>query len=213
MNKCCNWLPEAIAVAGVTIGTALAVRGWPSWRWSNVEGQTWAAWAAAVATFLAAGIALLVASGESRRRKRDQNAMAALYAAHLAPKLNRYAQTLRSVSRVADFYDDDEPAMPIMKEKLEDLDIDVSLEQLMHLVPLERQAAHRIARGLALASMALEEIRRIQEPRASSQSQSLRVANDLSDAADLIIVATETCEKLAAKYAVPPSGEELYGGP
>jgi len=213
MTKYGTWLPEAIAIAGVAIGTSFAIRGWPSWPWPNAEGQTWAAWAAAVATFLAAAIALWVATGESRRRKRDQIAMAALYSAHLAPKLSSFGHKLRSASTVAVFYDDDDPAMPRMKEELDGIDIDVSLEQLMHLVPLERQAAHRIARGLAIADMALDEIKRIVEPRATSQRYSLDLAGRLFEAADLIIVATETCERLAAKYAIPPSGEELHGDP
>jgi hypothetical protein len=213
MNKCSTLLPEAIAIAGVGFGTAIAIRGWPSWPWPNAEGQTWAAWAAAIATFLAAAIALLVASGESRRRKRDQIAMAALYAAHLAPKLNRFGYKLRRVSNGAVFYDDEDPAMPWMKEELDGIEAEVDLQQLMQLVPLERQAAHRIARGLAIADMALDEIRRIVQPRATSQRYSLDVAGRLSEAADLIIVATETCEQLAAEYAIPPSGEELFGDP
>ncbi|MFF7057325.1 hypothetical protein ACFY89_11645 [Achromobacter spanius] len=84
--------------------------------------------------------------------------------------------------------------MPWMKEELDGIEAEVDLQQLMQLVPLERQAAHRIARGLAIADMALDEIRRIVEQRATSQRYSLDLAGRLSEAADLIIVATETCE-------------------
>ncbi|WYX32144.1 hypothetical protein WJ976_12860 [Achromobacter denitrificans] len=139
--------------------------------------------------------------------------MAALYAAHLSPKLIRFADVLRNVSAVAYFYDEGEPAMPRMKEVLAGVRVEITLDQLMHLVPLERQAAHRIARGLAIAEMAISEIERIAEPLATSQKYSLQLAGDLSNAAELIIVATADCERLAVKYAVPPSGEELYGEP
>jgi len=207
-----DWRGWVLVFSAIAVVLALAAILSPPFR-GFIADPTTAAWAAAIATFLAAAIALTVASAESRRRERDQVAMAALYAAHLAPKLSRFGHKLRSTSVIAVFYDEDDPAMPRIKEELGGLDIDVSLEQLMHLVPLERQAAHRIARGLAIADMALDEIRRIVEPRAASQRHSLDVAGRLSEAADLIIVATETCERLAAKYAVPPSGEELHGDP
>lgn len=212
IRKWFDWRGWTVALSAVAIVVALAAILSPPFR-EFIAHPTTAAWAAAIATFLAAAIALLVASGEARRRKRDRIAMAALYAAHLTPKLHRFGQKLRTVSVAAPFYDDDDPALPRMHEELDGVGIDVSLEQLMHLVPLERQAAHRIARGLAIANMALEEISRIAEPRAQSQRYSLQLAGQLSAAADLIIVATETCEQLAAKFARAPSGEELYGDP
>lgn len=212
IRKWFDWRGWTVALSAVAIVVTIAAILSPPFR-EFIAHPTTAAWAAAIATFLAAVIALLVASGEARRRKRDKIAMAALYAAHLAPKLNHFGQQLRSASTGAFFYDDDDPALPRMQEELDGVDIDVSLEQLMHLVPLERQAAHRIARGLAIAKMALEEIGRIAEPRAESQRYSLELAGQLSAAADLILVATESCEQLAAKFARPPSGQELFGEP
>ncbi|WP_175207201.1 hypothetical protein [Achromobacter anxifer] len=213
MKASCIWLPEAIAIAGVALGTAIAIRGWPSWPWPDAAGQTWAAWAAAIATFLAAVIALWVAGRESRRSKRDKIAMAALYAAYLTPKLERYCEELRGICAAAFFAKEESSGILAMREKLEAIEIDLTLEQLMHLVPLEQHAAHRIAHGLAEADIACRAIRRIVDPSAAPRGYTQKLGNELSDAVDHIFVATETCKKLAAKYARPPSGQELYGNP
>ncbi|MCY1532558.1 hypothetical protein D9M68_678410 [compost metagenome] len=83
----------------------------------------------------------------------------------------------------------------------------------MHLVPLERNAAHRIARGLAKAQVACDTIRGINYPHTVSAGRAQELWRELTDAIDYIVVATAASKAHAAKYALPPSGQELYGYP
>lgn len=50
MDRCCKWLPEAIAIAGGAIGTAIALRGWPSINVPDEMGGSLADWAQVLGT-------------------------------------------------------------------------------------------------------------------------------------------------------------------
>lgn len=50
MDKCCWGLPEAIAIVGVAVGTAVALRGWPSINVPDKMGGSLADWAQVVGT-------------------------------------------------------------------------------------------------------------------------------------------------------------------
>lgn len=63
-------LEEAIAVAGVAVGTAVAIWGWPSWPWPNADGQTWAAWVQAIGSIGAIYGAFKVGSNQARAAER-----------------------------------------------------------------------------------------------------------------------------------------------
>ncbi|MFY3168307.1 hypothetical protein [Achromobacter xylosoxidans] len=72
MKKCCSWLPEAVAFAGVAIGVGIGVgvayHGWPVWP--EAEGQTWAAWVQAVGSVVAILAAVWVARDQNRTAER-----------------------------------------------------------------------------------------------------------------------------------------------
>lgn len=73
MKNCGNWLPEAIAIAGVAIGVGLALQGWPDW--SNAMSQTWAAWVQAVGSVVAIGVAIWLRQrdvADTREQKRQE---------------------------------------------------------------------------------------------------------------------------------------------
>lgn len=72
MKKCCAWLPEAVAIAGVAIGVGVAFQGWPAWP--DAEGQTWAAWVQAVGSVAAILAAIWVAKDQhdkAEKRRAD----------------------------------------------------------------------------------------------------------------------------------------------
>ncbi|KAA5924214.1 hypothetical protein F1536_00535 [Achromobacter xylosoxidans] len=71
---CERWgtVEEAIAVAGVAIGTAVAIWGWPSWNWSTLG--TWAGAAGSASAAWAAYKAATVPHALRRREERIQGA-------------------------------------------------------------------------------------------------------------------------------------------
>lgn len=79
MRNCYRWLPEAVAVAGVAIGTAVAIRGWPDFDGSG------AAWVQAIGSIVAILVAVYISRTqqiESRRadaKKHADRIRAALY--------------------------------------------------------------------------------------------------------------------------------------
>jgi len=207
-----DWRGWVLVFSAIAIGLGLAAILSPAFR-EFIANSTTAAWAAAIATFLAAAIALLVASGESRRRQRDLLAMAALYAAYLAPKLENYRDELLNVCAAGIFIEGESARLTSMKHKLQSIEFDVTLEQVMHLVPLERNAAHRIAHGLAEAQVVCNTIRGITHPHMAYAGRAEELRRKLTHAVEHISVATAACKAHAAKYALPPSGQELYGYP
>lgn len=66
MDKRWGTLEESIAVAGVAIGTAVAIWGWPTWPWPDADGQTWAAWIQAIGSIGAIYGAFKVGSYQAR---------------------------------------------------------------------------------------------------------------------------------------------------
>lgn len=66
MTKRWGTLEEAIAVAGVAIGTAVAIRGWPTWPWPDANGQTWAAWIQAIGSIAAIAGAFVLGNWQAR---------------------------------------------------------------------------------------------------------------------------------------------------
>lgn len=82
MKNCCSWLPEAVAIAGVTIGVGVAFRGWPSWP--EADGATWASWAQAVGT-----VGAIIAAYFEGRRQAAAALRAVRESANLATKSKR----------------------------------------------------------------------------------------------------------------------------
>lgn len=70
MKKCCSWLPEATAIAGVAIGVGVAFSGWPAWP--EAEGQTWAAWVQAVGSVGAILVAVWVVYKQHKEADKRQ---------------------------------------------------------------------------------------------------------------------------------------------
>jgi len=73
MGRCCNWLPEAVAIAGSAIGTAIALRGWPSINVPDGMGGNLAEWAQVLGTIGAIlGAFSLGARQHKNERERDR---------------------------------------------------------------------------------------------------------------------------------------------
>ncbi|MEN4918234.1 hypothetical protein ABE485_06145 [Achromobacter spanius] len=72
MKSCCLWLPEAVAIAGVAIGVGLALNDLPTW--SEVQGQTWAAWVQAIGSIAAIVAAIWIASEQHRTTEKREKA-------------------------------------------------------------------------------------------------------------------------------------------
>lgn len=73
MGRCCRWLPEAVAIAGVAIGTAIALRGWPSVNVPDGMGGSLADWAQVLGTIGAIfGAFSLGARQHKNDRERDR---------------------------------------------------------------------------------------------------------------------------------------------
>lgn len=73
MKKCCSWLPEAVAIAGVALGVGVAFQGWPSWL--QADGQALAAWVQAVGSVAAIAAAIWIAHDQhARAEKRSAKA-------------------------------------------------------------------------------------------------------------------------------------------
>jgi hypothetical protein len=112
-----NWRGWAVLFSAIAIVLGLAAILSPAFR-GFIGHATTAAWASAIATFLAAGVALFISGAESRRRQRDQVAMAALYAGYLAPKFERYCDDLDDIRAIEIFSEDEQTAMLHIREKL-----------------------------------------------------------------------------------------------
>lgn len=174
----------------------------------------------AVGTVGAVIVALWAALWGRHVQKEQAKDRAGLYAAYVAAKLERYVDALRTASVMVDFNDEVHHTLKFIRFKsaLADATTDISMDMLVHLIPMDGRAAHRLARGLALAEEVLRsvamEAAREDEAGAGyqvSDARTLELGSQLHEAVDLMWVALGECHSLAEIYAKSPTTEELHG--
>lgn len=172
----------------------------------------------AIGTVGAVAVALWIQQANKRQQEVSERDRAGLYAAYIVAKLERYVEALHGASTGVFFDDEVNHTRKFVRfrEEVHQAETDISLEVLAQLIPLEGRAAHRLARGLALA----EEVRRATDAAHTRESEgnhlvsdkaTLELAGQLGEAVDLMQIALGECKRQATTYAKSPTNAELYG--
>ncbi|CAP41300.1 hypothetical protein [Bordetella petrii] len=213
-----DWRGWTVAGAAIAIVLGLIAIRSPGFR-AFIAHPATAGWAAAFATAFTAAVALYLAGQQTRTHRREAVEQAALYAAYLAVKLDRYTAAL-DIAATGTLFDDEvdhTPKFGRFREELEQALPIISVEHAAHLVPIGERTAHQLARALS----EVEEVRR--DTDALSHRQNLapghkvpnrtteRLGLRLSSAVDLLKKVNLDLNAIALDYAPAPDPSEIFG--
>jgi hypothetical protein len=211
---------DVALIAIVIVGAAVMLFGQYLYAsWPPKDG--WAALAAA-STTAAALIALWLGLSRERDVRRQEREKAGLAAAALAVPLAEQARATRDVVSLLEFYQDftdcDDAYLEDVANRTAQAGGLVRTEKLDPLVPLPNQAAHRIARALSILSAVERSVRvHIKLGHWARNTTKYRVGRakqwelELDDAAALLQVGVQECERAADLGAPVPTAEQRYG--
>jgi len=213
-----DWRGWVVVVSAAVIVVILLAILWPAFR-AFVAHPATAGWAAAFATAFTAAVALYLAGQQTRTRRSEAVEQAALYAAYLAVKLDRYTSAL-DIAATGTLFDDEvdhTPKFDRFREELEQALPIISVEHAAHLVPIGERTAHQLARGLS----EVEEVRRDTDELLRRQSlapghkvpnrTTERLGLRLSSAVDLLKKVNLDLNAIALDYAPAPDLSEIFG--
>jgi hypothetical protein len=223
MQEQWGWPGALGAAIVVTIFAAIAISAGGGWVWfGQFRGADAAAWAQAIGSMLAVGVALGLAGQESRRRRAEAYDRATLVAARLSELVVDVLNQLNLTSARMVFADDPAAediaylcrAVANFKAALDRF----PTSELSDLVPLANRTAHRLARAFAMLEGLANDIQNQTSGPDWFQGSANRRAylhqdwsERLRGGIDLLTVAKVELDRAANTGAPAPTDQELYG--
>lgn len=178
--------------------------------WLFPPSKTWHDVLSTLGTMAAAVIALYLGLASNRRTEREKLLVAQLVASEISARLSESFLQLENLEPLFVFAQDDDDFrnnLQTLRRVLMTETFSFKRDTLVALIPLPRQAAHRIARAMDLLKLARRQLdarRTTIEKGSASMVASVhrRMTQLLAQAREELKVATEECTRAAA-LAVP----------
>lgn len=217
MKAVSQWLEIAFGIAGLFVFALLLAAMLPH----RVDHDEWDI-LTALGTIGAAGAAVWLGVRQELIGRRETELRAKLLAARVGPGLERLNGTIASFIARVTFT----PVTGALESRdlvryadsIKSAAVELSLAELAELTPLPRNAAFRLARGLAIVDLVQREMAELGPmvdaanfvTTTVSRINIMRWAHALREAKELLESAQRECEQAAAVVAARPDMAELY---